>query len=169
MALPINIFVVTISVVDEKNKTSRYKLYFPAVTYTIDEVIEAAQKFVTLTVAIITGKVKKASACVGIALTGATLDSTNADVQEKGQFVFDTSIGTQTRVLLPTISESFVQVNSDLLDLTDADVQAFRDALLNGVLLDDAVTTVTFEASRGSGVPNALSQARAIFRRRARG
>ncbi len=64
--------------------------------------------------------------------------SANSDVEEGGRFQFRTANNFFTSSRLPTLDESKVNAGSRDLNLTDADIAAFVQAVISGIDLTAA-------------------------------
>lgn len=113
--------------------------------FTYAQYQEAIQKVWDRIRALIGGILGSAQICIDIDLSGVVQTGrplAASDVEEVGEFIVSASDGTQSQINVPTLDELTVLANSDVLDDADANITAFKDAILTGVLLDDGVTTV---------------------------
>lgn len=138
MAAPVIIFTIR----DNKGKTSTTEVKIPT-GIDIDNMIEFAQDLAGLLDAITNGQIISVGIGISVDLSALGLTAaagSTADVEEKGQFQFQTVGGYYTTVNVPAISDTDVVDGSDVLDQTDADIAAFIAAMTAGLTLTDAST-----------------------------
>lgn len=149
---------------DNKGKLATMEIKVPT-GLTVANYIEFAQEMGTLVVAMTIGQIVN----VGVALTVDILPGwptdpgLTSDVEEKGAFQYLVAGNWRTGVNLPTLSELLVVDGSDNLDLTDAAVIAFNDAMVDGILLPVGAVTVQPTDARENDI-EALIFARERFR-----
>lgn len=163
MAAPVIIFTVR----DNKGKTSTTEVKIPT-GITLSNMIEFAQDLAGLFDAITNGQIVNVGIGISVDISGLGLTAapgSTADVEEKGQFQFQTDGGYYTTVNVPAISDTDVVDGSDVLDQGDADIAAFIAAMTAGLTLtdtsvvqptdsrEDDITTLVFarERFRASG------------------
>lgn len=128
---------VAFTVKDGKGKTSRFAINLPTGTSIADAVLFGQEVF-PLVQALMNGAVTDVKVhfpVTGLSLTTAGLVS---DVEEVGQFVFDTASGFLKRIGIPGFSELKVVDNSAVIDTSDTDVAAFVTAMESGIDLTGA-------------------------------
>ena len=124
---------------DQKGKTATTEIKIPT-GISIGNMIEFAQDMAVLIDAITNGQIVSVTIGIGVDIGSLGLTAapgSTADVEEKGSFQFRTAGGFFTQVNIPCISDTNVVAGSDALDQTDADILAFRDAMLTGLVLTD--------------------------------
>ncbi len=113
---------------------------------------------------IIVGGIVRAGVTLACDIAGHGTIGALADVQEKGEFTFNTLNLFLAAVGLPSFDESLIVASSDTIDLTDGDVVDFVDAMIDGIEVPSTNTVVPCD-SRGEtlvSVKSALER----FRRR---
>lgn len=150
---------------DAKGKTSFTKVRVPT-GFTISQYIEAAQAIAQLIANISNCQMTRASFCVGLDLSGATIKlnpSGLSDVFQKAYFQFF-ALGNafRTKLKLPAFSEVKVVAGSDAVDTADPDVAAFVSAMENGIVVTGG--TISPSDSRVNDI-STIDYAREIFRR----
>lgn len=149
---------------DNKGKLATCEIKVPT-GLTVANYVEFATEMGTLVVNMTIGQIVN----VGIAIT-VDIDpgwpvspGLTSDVEEKAAFQYMAAGNWRTGVNLPTLSELLVVDGSDALDLTDADVIAFNDAMTDGILLPVGAITVQPTDARENDI-EALVFARERFR-----
>lgn len=132
---------VIYSLKDNKGKISTTTVHLPVGKTAIDY-LEFAIEMGTLIRSVTTGAISNVSVVLEVDITGESWSTAGAtsDVEEKGKFQFVTNGIYYTGVALPTFSDLLVLDGSDSIDLTDADVIAFVDAMVDGITLPVATT-----------------------------
>lgn len=129
---------VRFDIVDAKNKASFTKVRIPT-GFTISQYSEFVLAMGQLLANINNGKITRASFCVGLDISGATIKAVASglsDIAQKAFFGFSTAVaGLRTRLKIPAVSETKVVVGSDVLDQSDPDVAAFISAMENGIVV----------------------------------
>ena len=137
---------VTLSLVDRDRNTSTMSVHIPTTS-----LIGAVETWVTGTLipavtGISNGVIKAWSISTqAVDDTAVALATEAADVERKGVFSFRAADGSASVVAVPSILNTVVIDETNVIDKTDALVIAFRDALLNtsGLL----ITASTYLAS----------------------
>lgn len=85
--------------------------------------------------AMLGGRVESAEICFGVDISTLTSNValSTSDVEEIGNFVFQTNIGSAVRVNIPCIDETVVASGSDDIDLANVNVAAFIAGVENGI------------------------------------
>lgn len=144
---------------DSKTKSSTTEVKLP-LGLTIAEYIDAAQKLATVFVNNTLARLTQVEVCIGLDVTPpASSALADSDVQEKAEFVFVADNGTNYVMYLPTLDESLVAANSDILVQTG---NAVEDMI---TLMTDGDGTVEPVNVRDQDI-SAISYAREYFRRR---
>jgi len=127
-----------LSFVDGKGKPSFTKIRIPT-GFSISQMLEFAVAVAQLATTISVGSITRASICVGIDLSSATIKASpmaNSDIAEKGLFGWATAVsGFRTKSWLPAFSEAMLVNASDAVDQVDADVAAYITAMENGIVV----------------------------------
>lgn len=150
---------------DAKGKIATTEVKIP-IAFSLPDMIEFAKLYAPILELITTGKLRSINICVGVDFSLLSLRATalaNSDVEEKGDFQFQTAGGFFTSMQVPTLDESIVLPNTDILDPADAGVTAFTNAMVDGILLGDLVTTVNPTDTREDDITT-QSYARETFR-----
>lgn len=108
---------------------------------------------------IVSGGVTLAADIAGHGGIGST-----SNVQEKGEFTYNTENSFLHSVGLPTFDETLVVAASRNIDLTQEDVEDFNDAMLDGLAVPSTEVIVPVD-SRGEDL-SSLKSALERFRRR---
>ena len=121
---------------DAKGKEATTEIKIP-LTISLTNAINFAGAMAVLIDALIKGQIVNISIIASVtmsSLTGIkTVPDADSDVEEKGAFGFVTDAGFPTAVNLPTFNEDFVLAGSDVIDLADAAVIDFTEAMLLGI------------------------------------
>lgn len=128
------VFRLWIRVLDADGDTSTFALNFPNI-FSLTEVIGFATGFIPLVDAIIHGCITEAGVTVSVTLPGGiklTPDA-NCDVQHGAQFAFRTENAYVTGFRLPSFMPALFAAGSKNVDTEDLDVDAFLDALRDGI------------------------------------
>lgn len=150
---------------DNKGKLATCEIKVPT-GLTVANYVEFGQEMGTLIVNMTIGQIVNVGVAVTVDIAGLgwpTAPGVTSDVEEKGAFQFITAGNFSTGVSLPTLSELLVTDGSDALDQSDAAVIAFRDAMIDGILLPVGAITVQPTDSREDDI-EALVYARERFR-----
>lgn len=150
---------------DNKGKLSTFEVKVPT-GLTVANYIEFAQEMGTLAVNITTGQIVNVGVALTVDIAGLgwpTAPGVTSDVEEKAAWQFVTAGNFYTGLQVPTLSELLVVDGSDALDETDAAVIAFRDAMVDGILLPVGAITVQPTDSREDDI-EAMIYAREVFR-----
>jgi len=124
---------VTVSVEDAKGKTSHMFIGLPSATSVINWGLFAAA-WATAVDAVMGGKITNLGVCYRVALPGglkATADATS-DVEEGGRMSFRTENNWISGFRIPTFLESKLLAGTKEMDLTDGDVDAVVDLMIDG-------------------------------------
>ena len=155
---------VIYTIKDNKGKLATCEIKIPN-GLTVANYIEFATEMGTLIANITIGQIVN----VGVAIT-VDIDAgwpvapgVTSDVEEKAAWQFVAAGNWRTGVNVPTLSELLVVDGSDELDLTDADVLAFNDAMIDGILLPVGAVTVEPTDARENDIES-LVFARERFR-----
>lgn len=119
------------------------------ITNQIAAAIEAQELIDT----IIGGAIVRCGLIVDIDLSGAikTIPDVDSDIEEGAVFIWRSSSGHNTKARIPTFLESLITSPLQHADLTDGDVAAFNDMVIDGV------SGIDFVDSRGDDVTSLLS------------
>ena len=154
-----------VTVQDDKGMRSTMIVHLPFATLAQD-----ALDFVGLLVddidPLVIGGIVSAGVTLAADIAGHGAIGPTSDVQEKGEFAFRTVNNFLFRVALSAFDESFVLGASQTINTGDALVQAFRDDLLNGIVVPSTATVIPVD-SRAEDLTS-LESALERFRRRAR-
>lgn len=144
---------VNLNVVDGKNRTSTISIPFRLDSLTnVVSLIALVKRVGAVVSKLTTAGLRKAEICLGVDITQISWDNVDGiadanalgDVQEKALFAFITepdALGIQrTRTMtIPAVNDDVVFLpNSDAIDETNADVQAFISMIENGIAGLDA-------------------------------
>lgn len=126
----------TFAFLDDKGKTSSTKINIPVTGATITDIIEFGQGSAQVLADLSSCRITSVTGCLGVDLTGLGLQATASsisDIAHKLLVNIQSSIGTFTRMFIPTLNEGLVLSGSDIVDDTDADVTALITAIEDGV------------------------------------
>lgn len=121
---------------DGKGAKSTIGIYLPD-----DQTLVSVQEFVDLFAPIIDditdGVIDGVSLSVGMVLPAGLAASAgaNSDVEEGARFIFASEGGYRTSVRIPTFPETKILAGSRNVSLVDVDVDAFVDAMIDGLLV----------------------------------
>lgn len=135
---------IFVEFVDESGDTTRRSFYVDAGTSTADIVL-FIPALVQLIEPLILGGITGAGFTVSVDISALNVGIAQAlsDIEEAGTFIARTVNNFIFRRSIPTLDESKVSAGTDMLNVADADVAAFRLALVGGIDLT---------GSGGSGV-----------------
>lgn len=123
--------------VDGKGKTSFTKVRVPN-GFAIADYRTFAQSMGQFLANVSNAKLTRASICVGLDLSSATIKvavSGFADIAQKAYFGFTSAVsGLFARLKIPAISETIVAPGSDQIDQSNPDVAAFITAYETGIV-----------------------------------
>lgn len=162
MALAVKIIY---SFLDDKGSSATTEIKIPT-GFSIAQNIEFVQAMALLVDKITSGKITSANFCVGVDLSALAIAGTpdlQSDVEEKGFFQFTTAADFQTRLQIPALTEGLVVAGSDAINLGNADVLAFKSAMIDGITLADLVTVISPTDEREGDIVS-LDFAREHFR-----
>lgn len=127
-----SVWTVLLNLMDGEGHTSNTTLYFPD-TLTLDQIIVGAAAYATLIEDISEAVVISASATATL-FSGTGIALAASDVEEKARFVWQVAATTK-RVIqsIPAFIKSKILPNSNRVDLSDPDVDAWYDAMVTGV------------------------------------
>lgn len=150
--------------VDEKGDTSFTKVRVPN-GFAIANYQEFAVGMAQLIANVSNARITRAGITLGIDLSGLGLQAVAqvlGQVTHKATFSFNSAVAGLRKILrLPNVNESKVVAGSDALDLADADVVAFSNAMTSGL----AVTGGTIQPTNDREDDlTALNYARETFR-----
>lgn len=132
--------------VDAKGKTSFTKINVPN-GFSIAQYTEGVQAFAQLLANISTAQMTRASFVVSLDLSSATIKAVASglsDIAQKALVGFSTVVARlRTKVKLPALSETKVNVGSDTLNQADPDVAAFLSAMENGIVVTGGTISPT--------------------------
>jgi hypothetical protein len=155
---------VIYTIKDNKGKLATCTVKVPT-GLTVEDYVEFAQEMGTLVVNMTTGQIVN----VGVAITvdilpgWPTEPGLTSDVEEKGSMQYMAAGNWRTGVKLPTLSELLVTDGSDNLDLADAAVLAFNNAMIDGINLPVGLVLVAPTDARENQIES-LVFAREVFR-----
>jgi hypothetical protein len=127
-------FEIIFSVKDEKDKYSTVRLYLPSSTVWTDA-IEFVKDAAPLLEALIRGQITRAGIAYTVDVSDLGLRASplsGSDVEEGANFIF-TASPFQMRHRIPTFDESKILAGTREVDLTDADVDAWVDMMVDGI------------------------------------
>lgn len=128
------VHTVLMSVRDNKNQVSTMEFNIPGATTLADAQI-MAQEMALLADPMLLGAISRLGISVSVDLPGGLTGSpsTGADVEEGARFQHLTSGNFRSGLRMPTFNESRIVSGSRAVDLTDADVIAWVDAMNDGL------------------------------------
>lgn len=154
---------VVYTVMDDTNKKSTFRIPFP-VTTDLGVLQEFAWSTAELIDPLIRGQIVDIGISASVEFASADVKSApinGADVEEGAYFGFASEAGFATGFTVPTFDEAFIVSQSDNVDTTDSDVNAFVQRILQGQTV--LLTNVSPSDSRGSDIVG-LNVARESFR-----
>lgn len=124
---------ITITAQDDEDQKSTMHFFLPA-TVTLAQATSAAQALVTLVDAITSGVIISVSMAFGVALPGGikVTPTLPSKVENGARFAFRTAGGYISSVRISTFDQALIGANSSDVDVEDADVAAFVNALEDG-------------------------------------
>lgn len=149
---------------DNKGKLATCTVKVPTGLLLLDY-IEFAQEMGTLVNNIVIGQIVNVGVAVTVDLLPgwAQTPGVTSDVEEKASWQYMALGNWRTGVKVPTLSELLVVDGSDNLDLADAAVAAFNDAMIDGILLPVGAVTIMPCDARENTIES-LVFAREVFR-----
>lgn len=135
-------FEVLYSIVDGKGKQSTTEINLPG-ALSITEGITFAVEMAKLIDPLIRGAITRIGLAFLVDLPSSGIKSApiaDSDVEEGARFQFRTENGFQTGMRIPTFNEAKVNVGSDTVDISDAQVASFINAMLTGIDIDPSPT-----------------------------
>jgi hypothetical protein len=129
-------FEIVYTIRDEKNKRSLQSVHLPD-TVSLTNARSFAQEMALLIDPLIKGKIERIGLGFMVTLPeGLKADFVaGADVEEGATLIYEAS-PYLFRHRLPTFDEQFIVAGTREVDLTDPDVSAFVDAMVDGLLID---------------------------------
>lgn len=154
---------IIFTIEDEKGAFSTTEIRLPTATAWADVLLMSAA-LVPLIDALIAGAIRRVGIVFDYTVVGGIKLSplAGSDVEEGARFQFRTENNFFTHLRLPTFLESLIVAGTREVDLTDADVAAFVDAMVDGIDLPDAAPIVEPSDSRGEDIV-ALTSAQEQF------
>lgn len=148
-------FGLYIRIRDEDGDKSTMTIKFPS-ALTADDILDYAEDFLPLLDAVIHGKIEAAGIYVAVTLPGGLKATAgdNCDVQQGAQWLFRAG-GYPVRLRVPTWDRTMIVPGSKDVDIEDADVTAFRNAILAGLTPD--VTLIEPSDNRGADIDEWVS------------
>ena len=148
-------FELYVRIRDEDGDASTMTLKFPD-SLTVGDITDYAGAFLPLLDAVINGKIEAAGVCLAVSLPGGLKAApiNNTDVQQGAQFLFRAG-AYPVRLRVPTFKPTMFVAGSKTVDITDADVLNFRNAILNG--LTPVATLVEPSSNRGEDIDSWVS------------
>jgi hypothetical protein len=152
-----------IRILDNDGDTSTATFNIPD-TNDYDDVLEFADAFIPLVDAVVLGEIQEAGISFSLTLPGGlkATPGVGCDVQNGALFSFATTGGYRTSVRLPSFDTAMYGANSKDVDTEDADVAAFTQAMISGIVATGG--TVSPSDYRGDDI-NALVKAVQSFRK----
>lgn len=145
-------FYIIYTVKDAKGKTATTEVKIP-VTFDIANIIEFAGALAIIINALIKGQIVAISLVATINMSGLsglrTSPLADSDVEEKASFGFVSDAGFDTGLMLPTFNEDFFVTGSRDVDLADAAVIDFTEAMLLGISTSPGPVVVTPSDAHG--------------------
>lgn len=135
---------IIFTTLDDKGKSSNQSIKIPS-SHTLAEAAEFAQEMALIIDPITVGQITAANISLPVDISGLGLTpapGVTSDVEEKGTFQYSTFGGYKTVTRIGCLSDLKVVSGSDSIDLTDADVIAFNNAMIAGLDLPVAAITV---------------------------
>lgn len=131
-------FGIIYTIRDAKGKDSTMQVNVPG-TLNLIAVSNFAAQVASLIDPLITGRIVRIGVALQITLPAGLADTipTNSDVEEGARFQFRTNGGFYTGFRIPTFDETLMVAGTDQVNLTNALVQDFVDALTTGILVGD--------------------------------
>lgn len=148
-------FAVTVQyqIVDASGDVAPAKVKVPTGN-SIAQYVEFAQAMAQIIASIIVGRVSQASINFKLSLSGATLKASplsGANIRNKAMLLFDAATtGFSGKVQIPTYNDVNNIVGSDLVNLADPQIDAFMDAMTQGIDVDGLETII--EPTNGRGM-----------------
>lgn len=157
------VWTVSYTIEDAKGLTSTMEVNFASAT-TFDDARRAAARVAELVNPLIIGAIRKINIVYSVDLptTLRTAPEANSDVEEGARFQFRTANGFYTGMRVPTFSEAHLAPNSRDVNTDHPAVEAFVNALRNGVSLTNPAALVNCTDKRNEDIV-ALSFAREQF------
>lgn len=132
---------LNLTVADGENHTSLVSINYDG-DITVANMTLIAALAITALEGVIEGSVVKASIS-RVLLSAVSTAAAASDVEIKARFIWDVASTVKSVVMsIPTFLRSKILPNSDRVDLTDADVLTFIDAIVDGV----TIATVDYPA-----------------------
>jgi hypothetical protein len=129
-------FYIIYTVKDAKGKTATTEIKIPT-TFNITNIVNFAGAMAILINTLIKGQIIAISIVATINMSSIisirSAPLADSDVEEKASFGFSTDAGFDTGLMLPTFNEDFLVSGTRDVDLTDAAVIDFTEAMLLGI------------------------------------
>lgn len=133
------------TIIDDKGDTAKNTMYLPE-GLTVAQYEEFADTLIDNIINMLLGGVLKAQLCIKVPIS--SIDQTGkptatSDVENVGEFVFESASGFRSVINIPGYDESEVFAGSDVIDEAQAGASGFISAIVTGVTLTDTVTVVS--------------------------
>ena len=154
---------VFVTVQDKAGLKSTLIVHIPIATIPQDA-LDFADLLINEIDPLILGGIVSAGVTLAADIAGHGAIGSTSNVQERGEFTFQTANSFVHSVGLPTLDETLVIASSRNIDLTQADVIDWVDAMLDGLAVPSTAVIVPVD-SRGEDLVS-LTSALERFRRR---
>ncbi len=154
---------VFVTVQDKAGLKSTLIVHIPIATIPQDA-LDFADLLINEIDPLILGGIVSAGVTLAADISGHGAIGSTSNVQERGEFTFLTANSFVHSVGLPTLDETLVVASSRSIDLTQADVIDWVDAMLDGLAVPSTAVIVPVD-SRGEDLLS-LTSALERFRRR---
>lgn len=148
-------FYIVYTVKDAKGKTATTEIKIPT-TFNMANIVQFAGALAILINALIKGQIIAISIIATINMSGLsglrTAPLADSDVEEKASFGFSTDAGFDTGLMLPTFNEDFLVSGSRDVDLADAAVIDFTEAMMLGISTSPGPVVVTPSDAHGDDI-----------------
>lgn len=145
-------FYIIYTVKDAKGKTATTEVKIPT-TFNIANIIEFAGALAVIINALIKGQIVAISIVATINMSDLvglrTSPLADSDVEEKASFGFSSDAGFDSGLMLPTFNEDFFVAGTRDVDLADAAVIDFTEAMLLGISTSPGPVVVTPSDAHG--------------------
>ena len=160
MALTHQVFV---TLQDDAGRKATMIVHIPVATLAQDAV-DYAGLLINEIDPLVLGGIVAGGVTLGADIAGHGAIGSTSDVQEKGEFAFNTANNFIFTVGVPTLDEGLVIAGSGVIDTGQADVVDFLDAMITGLAVPSTNLVVPVD-SRGEDLTS-LKAALERFRRR---
>lgn len=151
---------LVLTIEDGKTKQSQMLLNVTSTSADTDveDQLEVARQTQLLVDSCIGGQIVRCGLILDVDLDAGikTTPDVDSDIEEGALFIWSSENGHNTKARIPTFLESKIINTLRIVDLTDADVIAFNDTVIDGIEVT-APRVIEFQDNRGDDVTTLIS------------